>query len=71
MAEKQVLEKDLNFGLAKQLLKRLNQKNIRDLSAVYLTLSLKEILGKAQFEKSAKEAHVEAAIREMVVEGQA
>jgi hypothetical protein len=71
IGEKPLLDKDANFGLAKQLLKRLRQKNITDLSAVYLTLSLKEILAKANMDQAAKEIDAERAICEMVNEGQA
>ena len=69
IGEKALLERDTNFGLAKQLLKRLRQKNIKDLSAVFLTLSLKEILAKANMDKAAKEKDAENAILEMVGDG--
>lgn len=34
--EKELLAHDLNLGLAKQLLKRLTQKNIENLSAIFV-----------------------------------
>jgi DNA-binding MarR family transcriptional regulator len=59
------LQTDRNFGLAKKVLKRLNQKQIRDLSETYLTLGFKEISEKAH----TNVAEVEQVIKGMIAEG--
>jgi hypothetical protein len=59
------LQKDSNFGLAKKVLKRLQQKQIRDLSETYLTLGFKEITEKT---KTATERLVPV-IQGMIAEG--
>jgi hypothetical protein len=66
VSEKEHLNEDKNFGLAKQVLKHLSQKRISDLSQVYLTLSFKEILAKADHKSESK---VEEIITTMVTEG--
>ena len=65
--EKEPLAHDLNLGLAKQLLKRLTQKNIENLSAIFVQLSLKEIQQKAILNP---EENVESVLCEMVISGQ-
>jgi DNA-binding MarR family transcriptional regulator len=59
------LQADKNFGLAKKVLKRLQQKQIRDLSETYLTLGFKEISEKTK----TLPANLEQVIKGMIAEG--
>ncbi len=59
------LQADKNFGLAKKVLKRLQQKQIRDLSETYLTLGFKEISEKTK----TLPAKLEQVIKGMIAEG--
>ena len=59
------LQADRNFGLAKKVLKRLKQKQIRDLSETYLTLGFKEITEKTK----TMPAKLEQVIKGMIAEG--